>query len=84
MVSKKVTWRKILGIKTFQVGDYVKFKWGDLRYNSKWKERKTWCYGQVIIILSEGDEYIVRLMRGSPQKELHAMEEVRLWSPRKK
>ena len=93
--STKKVWRKVFG-DNFQRGDYVKFKWGDTRRAkrkghqmivgagvTKWIERKTWCYGTVSQILSDG-EYIVKLIKGSPfHGSLHA-QEVKEWKPRRK
>lgn len=92
MLMKKIEqkWRTIIGNQNFQIGDHVKFKWGDLRYSKPrygarmWRDRKTWCYGTVAKILSEGDGYIVAIDRGSPCIALHTQGEVLSWAPRRK
>jgi len=77
-------WRKILHGKNFKEGDFVKFKWIDLRKGHRGKLRKTWCYGVVVSILSaEGDKYWIRILEGSPCRALHAQGDVRPWYPRK-
>lgn len=51
---------------------------------TQWVERKTWVYGIVSRVCSDGDGYIVKVIKGSSHKgSLHAQGEIRPWYPRK-
>jgi len=81
--NKKEVFRQILS-PNFRKGDYVKFKWGDLRRRKGWQVRKTWCYGKILYLLSD-DDYIVRLIKGGQGREFRVSlnEKIQPWCPRK-